>query len=175
MSKRNIYLLVIGIITILCIIVGSMIHLNNSKIFGVNFDEEGDFSDYTVLENFESISITGKVLEIKIIKGDVPSIKVLSNKERLLPKVLNNSSQLIIEQDNIGRLHGNSNCKVLITVPDYLSLKELEIEVNVGTIDISDISSDYIDVSTNVGEINFDNIEFLLLHKALIFHEHNVP
>ena len=160
MSKKNIYLLVIGIITIFCIIAGSIIHLKNTNLFEGDFDEESNFSNYTVLEDFESISITGKVLEIKIIEGDVPGIKILSNKEKLLPEVNQNSSKLIINQDNTGKVYGNSNCKVFITVPDYLSLKDIEIEVNVGTIDISHIYSDSIDVSTNVGELNFDNIEF---------------
>lgn len=159
MSKRNLYFLIIGIITVTCIIAGSVYHLNKISNY-LKDNDEIEYSEEIELNDFNNISIDGKVLKVVIKSGDSFNYEIDCTKERLIPSVSISKNILEIKQDNIGHIHSNNNCKITITIPRDKILGDIDIDVNVGEIEISDISANDVDIENNVGEIKIKDVTF---------------
>lgn len=162
MNKKTLYIITISIITFICIICGTAIH--TKKIFNNNSSDYNKTISFSELENFDSISIDGKLIEISIessSENNDGTIYIYYNKKDLAPKVSVKDSTLIIEQNSSHNFMGINHCNIKISIPDDYKLKKSDIKLNVGTINISNLFSDDLQIKTNVGEIDISNCNFL--------------
>ena len=175
--KKTVLLIILGVLTVGCIIFGTVKHvgggfrnLKNSGFF-FDWDDEDEYdSDYTGkleisenLKSFSSIKMDVHVMEIIIEEGSDFKIESSFNKERIKPVYSVEGGVLEIKQANTrvkGFSNGNFRCRVVITVPKGSSLKNITIDSNVGDIKLRDLEADKIDLTVNVGEIDVRKVDF---------------
>lgn len=160
--KKNIYLIIISLITAGCIIGGALYHTGRiaGSLFGkYNNDEfsSKNISDGDKTEMFSKISVTADAMNLKVQNGKDYSLSY-SGAEGLKPKYEIRDGELTVTQHNAQRnffgLFSDYKATVVITVPDKAVLDEMNINMSVGNVDISGISSDACDIDSNVGDVN---------------------
>ena len=175
MSKKNIYLIVLGIITIFCITFGiyrsskqfmGKIKWSNGFHFDFDFDDDDDEieekNDYSeVLEKFDEIEIDSQILSIEIVNSKDYGAYANFNKESLKPSLKIQNGKLYVSQNiKKGKTFGNNNASLRITVPEDVELSNLYVNNNVGAVYLNKISVDKIKISNNVGEISIKDCIF---------------
>jgi hypothetical protein len=162
--EKRIYLIVIGIITICCIIGGSVYHLLRwipglSGIAGsdsnrVRYEEE--------LEAFSGISIDGSVLDITIESGTEYRLSYDCVSD-LVPTVSVEQGVLTVKQPmsrsiDIGII--NNHSEMTLTVPADCSLDSVRVFSDVGDISIDGLTASTASVSSDVGDITLTGCDF---------------
>ncbi len=188
--KKNILLIVLGLVTVACIIIGSIKHVGGgvkkmedvglvSKEDGhysfhlfeddYNYDDDyesdksGKFNINEKLEALSSIKMNVHVMEIIVEEGPEFKLESTYNKDYLKPTFSVNDGVLKIGQtERRSKVFngGNQNCRVVITIPSSASLSSLDIDSNVGEIKLRDIKAEKIDLDVNVGEVSVRNVSF---------------
>ena len=178
--KRNVYLILITVITILCIIAGTGYHLVRfglaawseglasfsefiEAISNWDDDDSDDNDDVDAsqknLDAFSSINADLNVVDLTIQRGNTFSITCKASK-KLTPeyKVENNCltiTQYAKAHNAFGR---NRKCSVTITVADTLT--DLKLHTNVGDVDLSGLNVLALDLRADVGDIDLENCTF---------------
>lgn len=178
-------LFVLTIITVACIIIGTYRFTGNVKSniknslkeHGITingFDWDWDYDDEydgnssvrgaksvsSSLDAFTNLKIDAKVMSVTIKNGDTLSYSCKFNKDKLKPEVTNENGTLIIKQQGFNHNNGNLNCNLVITVPRYTKLDNVDLKLNVGEIDLQGFDCTEIEVINNVGEIDINDINF---------------
>ena len=166
--KKTIILIILGIVTVGCIIFGTAYHvggslrlIKNPGHFITNDDETGSNSMDQSVQAFSKIKINSSVMQIIIEEGDSFSVRGSWNKNWLRPELSVNNGVLDIQQH--GKKHNNTgtnNCRITITVPSNTRLNDIDIDSNVGEIKFRSINSDEISIKLNVGEISMRDVSF---------------
>lgn len=112
------------------------------------------------LDAFTNLKIDAKVMSVTIKNGDNFSYSCKFNKDKLKPEVTNENGTLTIKQRGFKRNNGNLNCNLVITVPRYTQLDDVDITLNVAEIDLQGFDCNEIKVTNNVGEINVKDVNF---------------
>lgn len=182
-TLKTIILCSLAIITIFCIFYGTYrftgkVKHNVEKIFngeGINIgdfitnwnndsDDEDNFSRAktidTSIEAFSKLDINAKVMAVTIKSGDQYHLYFSYNKEKIKPTYQIENGTLTIRQPAFSNNTGNINCKLEITVPRYTKLNDVDIELNVGEINLKGFDCDTLDITNNVGEIDIKDINF---------------
>lgn len=175
--KRNVYLILITVITILCIIAGTGYHLVRFGLAAWSeglasfsefieaisnwYDDDSDDNDdvdasQKNLDAFSSINADLNVVDLTIQRGNTFSITCKASK-KLTPeyKVENNCltiTQYAKAHNTLGR---NKKCSVTITVADALT--DLKLYTNVGDVDLSGLNVLALDLRADVGDIDLEN------------------
>lgn len=164
MKKK--YMAIIWSITILCIIIGIVIHVGGflgrlgSRVFDGKLFSFGGSEQTTEISSTEQYSGI-KELEpdcdlanVTITGGDSLDISYTGSKD-LQPIIKNNGSKLQISQpkNNKTRLNSLKNTEntINITVPTDGSLTSIDAEIDLGNLEITDIVCDALDVNMNLG------------------------
>ena len=114
-----------------------------------------------LLEPFDVISVEGSVLSLVISRGSTYSIDARYNDSRLQPQYsLKNGRLYITQKKKIRRLVGNNKCKVTITVPYLITLDRLNVDIDVGAVELSGFDVDTASISTDVGAIDISKVDF---------------
>ena len=170
--KKSIYIAIISAITVFCIIWGSWYHIsgfaeNLKEKFHMNFSSDKNdpivnkSESNIILENFDRIEADIKVGDFKIVKGDSFKYSYSANRAWLIPEIKITKGTLSIKQSGKSKTNvGSNNASVTITVPEDTIFSDLDIDVNVGEVNLSDFFADKINVDVNVGEINLKNVDF---------------
>lgn len=182
--KKNTYLIIITLVTVLCIIIGAFINLRFAgrgfakaknairKSFAeddydFDIDDDYNFDDDTIvydsedLEPFHTVSVQGSVLAVVIERGNSYSISTKYSMKRLKPEYsLNNGRLSVVQKTKRKSVMGNNNCKVTITVPYGVTLDKLDIDVDVGAIELSGFDVDTCSISTDVGAVALSKLDF---------------
>ncbi len=153
--KKNIYLLIITLITIGCIIVGGIIHLGNGQLFGLNLGDTIESEE--TLSAFDSLHITGDVMGVSIVRGDDYEIKY-EGTENLMPKYEITDGELAVVQKGKKTGFGNFKCSVTITIPEDASLQSFYADIDVGDINVTDMEIVTLTGESDVGDLNFTKI-----------------
>lgn len=187
--KKTLLFIILGVVTLGCIIYGSVkyvgrgfslfnnpiIHLGDDDP-EVNFkwewhsdndgDEESNFSINQSLDKFSAIKIDAAVMEIRIEEGDKFFLDTTFTREWMRPRISVENGTLEVRQgrQKNGFNGGRNNCRLVITVPSGSKFSDVDIDSNVGDIKLRNIIAENIDIQTNVGEVsvrdvNFDKIE----------------
>lgn len=170
--KKNILIIVLGVITVACIIYGSYRNLFKGRIKW--FDNDGNFvisSDETdkdfgkasfseELNNFSKIKVDVVVAAVEIKEGSSFRIEATYNRENLKPGFEIKGDTLEVFQEKRRSRVGDNGCRVIITVPAGTYLDSVNITSNVGDIEIGDIKGKKLIGEVNVGEISADKIDF---------------
>ena len=173
--KKGIYLTTITVITIICIIGGSVVHFGNIfSDFPIKFinsqrirtEDTSPSTKETSSRNlgaFDHIVADVYVTDITIKQGKDYTIAYEATKT-LVPKCEVKSDTLTIKQNaKHTRKWGtqNRNCKITITIPQNATLSTIDLDSSVGDISIDSIVADSLATDTSVGdtEIKDCNIE----------------
>lgn len=156
--KRTIYLLAITVITIAAVIVGTGIHAGGFGLFRINGNSIGSIEDTIVLDDFDSIEFDTDVADISIKEGTDYKIHYRCTKN-MIPEwqVADKKLKVINKKKEI--LFGvNNNCRIEITVPRGSELTLVNIQNDVGDVEIDGILTKECNVESNVGDIDLNNV-----------------
>lgn len=155
--NKNIYLTILTIITVACIIIGSIFHLGlfhisdlgNKKIIG-----SGKSNDTIAVGTFNNISVDCEVMDLTMEEGAAYEVSYNCS-EKMIPTVSVDGDTLVIKQknNNKGLFNKGYKCSLSITVPKTTALKDVTVEQSVGDIKLNNISADDFNLSLNVGDI----------------------
>ena len=174
--KKNVLLIILGVVTVICIIAGTIKHVGG----GIKtVKENGFFWDYDdsddddrisgkkasideVLNRFTEIKANTNIGEFRIEQGDQFKIESTYTRDWLKPIYSVNNGRLEISQPhkkhkNIG---GTNNCRIILTVPAGTELSQINIDSNVGDVKLRSIVAGDIDINLNVGEISIRQSKF---------------
>ena len=174
--KKTIILIILGVITVGCIIFGTFKHLGlwfgkdyDNKgyvIYSGNYSEDDDDTDgkkgvlNKTLNEFSEIKINASIGAIRIQEGSEYHLEAVYTKPFLKPEYQITNGVLQINQHTKKTKSGNNSCKIVITVPSGKKLGSLDLNSNVGDVDVRDICGDTLNVNLNVGEIELHNVDF---------------
>lgn len=125
-----------------------------------NTSVRGAKSVFSNLDAFTNLKIDAKVMSVTIKNGDTLSYSCKFNKDKLKPEVTNENGTLTIKQRGFKHNNGNLNCNLVITVPRYTQLDDVDITLNVAEVDLQGFDCNEIKVTNNVGEINIEDVNF---------------
>lgn len=157
--KKTIYLSIITIVTIICIIAGSIYHILGygfrwlGQLSGGSPDPGSVISDQFTVEPFDILSIDTNVMNIKIKTGDDYAVEYKCN-ERFAPKIENGNKKLTITQDKTYKHTNNLTCDLTVTIPKNAVISELTADTGVGDIDIDSLTIKKSNFDTGVGDLN---------------------
>jgi hypothetical protein len=164
--KKNIYLIVITVITVCCIIGGSVYHLLRwiPGFSGTSGSDSSRVSYNEVLEDFSEISIDGSVFDITIESGTEYRLSYDCD-SKLVPTVSVEQGVLTIKQPtnhSTGISFGVTvnHSKMTLTVPSDRVLNSIDVFSDVGDISIINLTASTASVSSNVGDITLTGCDF---------------
>lgn len=161
--KKGIYLTTITIVTVICIIGGSIYHFGNFFSFLPfsfwNTDASNgqvSSSGTQVLEGFDNIWADVDVSSIIITRGENYSIDYKTT-ENIAPKYEVKNGTLTIKQTVKHHRSGgfgthNRSCTITITVPKDTTLASIELDSSVGDIRLDSIVADRLVTDSSVGD-----------------------
>lgn len=172
--KKNVYLIILTIVTVICIIGGTCYHLVG---WGVSFLSHLPFAsfysdsddtessgttlstDTVSLPSFNTVKIDSKVMNLSIEKGDDYSIQC-DTTEKLNPKYEIKDNTLIVSQKQKIKVHNfmkNPKCSVHITIPEDTTLELINIDGATGDISLSNLDVTTLKIDNSVGDVKMDN------------------
>lgn len=172
--KKNVYLIILTLITIICIVGGTCYHLVG---WGVSFLSHLPFAsfysdsddtessgttlstDTVSLPSFNTVKIDSKVMNLSIEKGDDYSIQCDST-EKLNPKYEIKDNTLIISQKQKIKIHNFMNtqkCSVHITIPEDTTLELINVDGATGDINLSNLDVTTLKIDNSVGDVKMDD------------------
>ena len=184
MHKKNLYLILLTIITIASAIIGILIHvILPAGSWFADFDEHYDSDDFIAgsttseeLDAFQSIDFDVNVADITI------TISYQTRKEALIPSYEIKDGTLYVKQAPEKTLHGlthNASCTLMITVPkntvlsqitgksavgdftmENASAIQMDVSVNVGDTELTDVVLQQVTIGSDVGDISLEDVTF---------------
>lgn len=164
--KKGIYLTIITLITIVCMIFGSITHIFGFvSAFPYSMFYSGDSSSETKktssenLQGFDHIIADVYVSDI-IIKHDKDYSIAYEATKTLVPKwEVKNSTLTIRQATKHKKTWGtqNQNCKITITIPQDATLSTINLDSSVGDIRLDSIIADSLTTDTSVGDTEIKN------------------
>ena len=172
--KKNVYLIILTLVTVICIIGGTCYHLVG---WGVSFLSHLPFAsfysdsddtessgttlstDTVLLPSFNTVKIDSKVMNLSIEKGDDYSIQCDADK-KLNPKYEIKDNTLIVSQKQKIKVHNfmkNPKCSVHITIPEDTTLELINIDGATGDISLSNLDVTTLKIDNSVGDVKMDN------------------
>lgn len=172
--KKNVYLIILTLITIICIVGGTCYHLVG---WGVSFLSHLPFAsfysdsddtessgttlstDTVSLPSFNTVKIDSKVMNLSIEKGDDYSIQCDST-EKLNPKYEIKDNTLIVSQKQKIKIHNFMNtqkCSVHITIPEDTTLELINLDGATGDINLSNLDVTTLKIDNSVGDVKMDD------------------
>ena len=146
--KKNIYLTVITIITIICIIAGTCYHVIGwgvhffseqpfiSHILGDNDTESESLNQTTeTLDSFDNMNLDISVSDLTVTTGDSYSISYDTNRASLIPKYeVSHGTLTVTQKSKHNNFWGSTHCAITITVPESAVLSNLTADGSVGDV-----------------------------------------
>lgn len=155
--KRTIYLLVISVIAIAAIIAGVAIHGGGFGLI-INGNSIDGIEDTVVLDNFDSIEFDTDVADISIKEGTEYKLHYRCTKN-MIPEWQVADKKFKVTNRNKKVLFGvNNSCKIEITVPRGSELTLVDIQNDVGDVEIDGILTKECNVESNVGDITLKDV-----------------
>lgn len=168
--KKNLYLVIISLITIMVIIFSTCFHVGNvvSKLFPFgafwNDDEttlSGDEIDVTEsLDAFENIKVDTSACDVRVSYGDGFSWNYQGDSS-LKPEIRLDGNTLIVSEECGVHFHWGDwdvDCKTTITIPEGTVLNGIEVDSSAGNFLMKDISVDKIKADLSAGNVQLKNI-----------------
>lgn len=160
--KKTLYILILSIITIFCIIFGTLYHMGVGlhNLFEKTQEETVTTeSGEKELEAFSEISVDADVATVVIQQGDRYEIRWDVKKANVPKYEVKNEVLTVKQNQKKPSVSGNTFCKIYITVPQDVVLSELEVDADVGEVKISDIATMHTNISSDVGDVDIENCQ----------------
>ena len=164
--KRNIYLIIITVLTVICIVVGSA--YNFYGIFSNVFPEKGfSVSGWNAVidgecevEDAKSIEASISVANIVFVRGDKFMVEYHCS-EILQPEIKVQGDTLYITQKDTSIWHmGNLKGDITVTVPGNCKLENLTVQADVGDVTVDGYTAKVAEFFLDVGELEVENSQF---------------
>ncbi|MCI9080249.1 MAG: DUF4097 domain-containing protein [Lachnospiraceae bacterium] len=172
--KKTVYLTILSLVTVFCIIIGSIYHISGWIGFGLggifNFITNNDDSynkrnqvEYSEdIKNFNNIKIDTDAMNIYIKEGNSYHLEYncLESRE---PQFEVSGSTLEIKQPSARgwlRNHFNYKCELTITIPSGTALESADIITDVGNININNTKCKDFKAESDVGNIEIKSCAF---------------
>lgn len=164
--KKNIYLIIITIITVVCIIAGSLYHIGGFAL-GLfdNLIPRSDKSPGNVcteelsVDEFSNLVFDTTISNINVKTGDSYMVSYKCN-ERLVPKIKSSGDTLTISQNKGSNYRRNTTSEITVTIPEGAALNKLSFDTGVGDLYVTDCSFAICDVDGGTGNLSFENCAF---------------
>ena len=164
--KKSIYLTTITIITVICIIAGSLYHIGGLAL-GLfdNLIPHSDNSPGNVctkelsVDEFSNLIFDAAVLNINITAGDNYTVSYKCN-ERLVPKIKSSGDTLTISQRERTNYKGNTTSEITVTIPDSAALNKLSFNTGVGEVNLDALTAADAEFDTGVGDLYVTDCSF---------------
>ncbi len=167
---KKAYVSILTIITILCVVFGTMYHtglfFRNAAVFpfsAVNFGRGSD-KNISFSEEYEDISqvlCNMDLMNVTINSTDGSSVKInYEGNEKLKPSIENDNGHLSLTQPQNVRLGfkdadlSKEKSRVTLSIPKDTVLTGLDVDLDMGSMEIYDISSDKLDLSVDMGSVS---------------------
>lgn len=136
--------------------------IDSDLVFEDDDLDEGTLEfDNEELSKFDTVAVEGSVLGLAIERGNSYSISSKYSRPSLKPEYSLRDGKLYIKQRNkIKSLIGNNKCEVKITVPFGATIKKLDVDVDVGAVELSGFDVDTASVRTDVGAVAVSKLDF---------------
>lgn len=176
--KKTLYLTILAIVTVVCIIIGSIYHISGwfgsgwfgghsifSDIFNFIVDDDDskrDRSRVTYSENvdeFNNIEIDTDIMNITINTGDTYHLEY-DCVAYLKPEFSVKNKTFRLEQPSVKWWGSNNKCSMTLTVPSGAVLNSTDISSDVGNIKIYNMESGYATIEADVGNITLESCTF---------------
>lgn len=148
---KNLYLGIITIVTVLCIIFGSVFYF-----FGFN-DKIGTETTDEDLEAFEDIKIKADAIDLEICEGDDYSISFKVSKKIKYEYSVEDGVLEVKQKNKVKWWGSNTKCECVITVPSDAELEDLSIDSGIADVDIYDVDFKQAEAEVDVGDIKITN------------------
>lgn len=167
--KKNTYIVIITLITIVCVIIGCFRFIFNVGMHFYDFYTNNTSEEYTSgadarntegLDAFTSIRVDVDVLDVTVVAGDSYSISYACDKD-LVPtyEVKDGTLQVTQNGDDWSPLSfGNDDCEATITVPKDAAIETIDITSDVGDTEISGLTISDIIITADVGDVSLQNV-----------------
>lgn len=162
---KKAYLAIIYIITIVCIIVGIIIH--TSRWSGFNFIrptnmkmQEYDADLVDVNGDNLVVNIDCRIGDVKIIRGDKYHLRYSAINDINTEVVASGNNISVIQKTKITKFGNNSGSNIELTIPSGVDIKTLTVHNDLGDIRVKDISFSEGTISENLGDIRIENCTF---------------
>ena len=160
---RKIYIVVISIVTIVCVIIGTVNYFNGGVFWG-----EDEYCEYSVSESdggselaqFDSISAQTSVMDLTVVAGDEFRLeyKVPAKSK---PEIYVEGGVLVVKQEGqkngvFSFGNGLKGCRFVLTVPEGKALDRVDIVSDVGDVSLSGISAREVKAECDVGDLRME-------------------
>ncbi len=112
----------------------------------------------TVDTKYDNLKIELKYSELVIEKGD--NFYLESTNADMIDVNERNGSFIVKEKNRKLFNSGNSN-KVVLTIPENYNFNDVSIETGAGSVNVSDITADVLDLELGAGKVNISNLNIL--------------
>ena len=173
--KKTTYLIVISVITIVCVIAGSIYHIggfsipgvfrigsgkSDTKVTSIELDDGSVSADTVDLDKFSNIDMDLQVMDVTIQRGDSLGLSYECSKKEYIP-VIDVKDDLLTVRQNIKKKRvnmGKIKCKMVLTVPENFKFENVEIRSDVGDLKIDGIDGDAFIFESDTGDIKLASI-----------------
>ena len=164
--KKSIYLTTITIITVICIIAGSLYHIGGFALsLFDNLIPHSDNSPGNVcakelsVDEFSNLIFDTAVLNINITAGDNYTVSYKCN-ERLVPKIKSSGDTLTISQRERTNYKRNTTSEITVTIPEGAALNKLSFDTGVGEVNLDALTAADAEFNTGVGDLYVTDCSF---------------
>lgn len=164
--KKNIYLIIITIITVVCIIAGSLYHIGGFAL-GLfnNLIPRSDKSLGNVcteelsVDEFSNLVFDTTISNINVKTGDSYMVSYKCNK-RLVPKIKSSGDTLTISQSKGANYRKNTTSEITVTIPEGAALNKLSLDTGVGEVNLDALTAADAEFDTGIGDLYVTDCSF---------------
>ena len=161
--KKNIYLIIITIITVVCIIAGSLYHIGGFAL-GLfdNLIPHSDKSPGNVcteelsVDKFSNLVFDTTISNINVKTGD----SYMVSYKCLVPKIKSSGDTLTISQSKGSNYRRNTTSEITVTIPEGAALNKLSLDTGVGEISLDALTAADAEFDTGVGDLYVTGCSF---------------
>lgn len=180
--KKTTYLVVISIITIICVIFGSIVHVggisfgwgfpwgfpwgavkgDKAKVTSIEMDDGSVTADTVSLDDFTSLEMDLRIMDVTIEQGDTYGIRYECSNKKFVPSIAVNDNVLVVKQsrDRFGWNTVNAKCKMTLTIPEGRTLEEVKLDSDVGDVKLNDIAGKSLVLDVDTGDLDLSGCTF---------------
>lgn len=161
--KRNMWFIMITVVTIFCVTGGTFYHLGSGWMAGGTHYGRGTAEQDIQLEAFTGIDVEADLIDLSITEGDSYHLQY-QYKEGCVPEYKVKDGTLVITQElpfrRSGGWHGNDKCSLSVTVPVGADLDAIDIQTSIGDIYIGEVSASQCEIENDLGDCTIEKSSF---------------
>ena len=163
-KAKKTYLTIIISITVICVIVGIVLHTLSGAGFTNGKTKTGSISVEDT-DNIKIIKLDISISDIYIKSGSEFDVSYKDVNEKLIPSVSNKNGIVTIKQKsrnnnfNFNLFKGNKKTgKITIVVPEDTELIDLDVDISMGSLEMAKLSLDEAEFDLSMGSVEMNDV-----------------